>query len=159
MATKAPFYLAGTTPIWRREDNSHLAIGGSDIDGDGIGGRVDGDKYWQPQTSYRPSINSKLVRGFVVPEKYALSFPEKVIGCKARVTLIQKGLRLDFFVHDIGPDEKFGEMTIKGAEDFAACGSSPTNGGTIEPLFLYEWWPGVPGLVDGVPYLLQSLVK
>jgi hypothetical protein len=151
MATRIPYMVIGATPIWKMDDGPYRALAGMDIDGDGIGGRIDGDKYWQPTTSYKPDQDSTKVPGGVLPGIFISSVPGVVLGCRMRMTNTLTGVSLEGFCWDVGPNDKLGEATIFTAK-FLGVAPSPTYGGTQDPIILYEVWPGIaaPG------YTLQS---
>lgn len=74
-----------------------------------------------------------------------------VLGCKARVHC--NGKSVDAVVADIGPRKKIGELSIAAA---AAVGIPPSAraGGEERQVVEYEFWPGVPAVVNGVTYPL-----
>jgi hypothetical protein len=158
MATQSPFYLAGNTPIYDLGGRSYGGLGGMDIDGDGSGGNIENDPYFQPTTTLKHAdgtyVNSRTERGIVVPGRFALAVPGIVIGCKAQVTDVLFGITSPAVVHDIGPDDKFGEATIALA-DFFGINSNPISGGTHQARFFYRIWTDVPSQANGISYPLQ----
>jgi hypothetical protein len=154
MATQAPFWSIGQTPVYKISDGSYLYLAGMDIDGDGSGGNPENDPDFQESTTYQPSQNARTVPGIVIPGILQRSVSGVVIGCKARVTHVLTGFRTDAVAADIGPDDKIGEAFIRTAQ-ILGIPSSPVSGGTQEPLFLYEFWPGIPAVVGGITYNLQ----
>lgn len=74
-----------------------------------------------------------------------------VLGCKARMTNTTTGQSVNAVLADIGPRNKIGELSIAAARAIGIP-HSPRTGGTDEKVIRYEFWPGVPALVDGVIY-------
>lgn len=72
-----------------------------------------------------------------------------VLGCKARISLY--GQAVDAVVADIGPRKKIGELSIAAAKAIGIP-SSARAGGTDLRAVLYELWPGIPAVVNGVTY-------
>lgn len=123
-----------------------------DEDTDGPGGSEEQDRYWQPETTLRyegKSIDSRKVAGVVVP----LWLPRKVrgivMGCQARVTNLATNAIEPAVTYDGGPTTKSGEGST------LLCNRIGAPGGENRPLFLFEIFPGVPAVVDGVLYKLQ----
>lgn len=133
-------------------------IADADIDADGPGGSIHDDPDWQPETSLKhngQSIDSRKVRGIVVPIGIIKGVKGTVLGCKARVTRNSTGVSADAVVYDIGPSRKLGEISIAAAEAIG-IDPSPTHGGEDSyDAVTYELWPSVPAVVDGVQYDLQ----
>lgn len=134
----------------------------ADYDNDADGGdNPDNDRCWQADTSLhfpkRPGgkpIDAEKVPGIVVPGWLVAKVPGIVLGCHGRATNLRNMMWEDAVVHDTGPQNKDGEGTPAlsrrigidpnanhGGEDFAAV--------------LYEFWPDVPAVVDGITYELQ----
>ncbi|MFN7899282.1 MAG: hypothetical protein ACK5N0_06390 [Synechococcaceae cyanobacterium] len=91
-------------------------------------------------------VDAATVPYIVVPPVIIRKTQGVVRGCRARVSLGSKSV--ECVVADQGPSNRIGELSIAAA---AALGlpSSPRNGGTEEPVVLYELWPGkaAPGYV------------
>jgi hypothetical protein len=160
MATIAPWDSVSGNPIWQFNDGSFGWLAGMDIDGDGAGGRQDDDGSYQSETTLKnpdgTSLNSLLDKGIVVPERIALRIPGIVMGCQARVVDVIAGWITPAVAFDTGPDDKLGEATILLAA-FMQVPSSPRTGGTTQPHFFYQIWPGQAALVNGRRYQLQPL--
>ena len=70
------------------------------------------------------------------------------------VTHLLNHLEYEAVVYDVGPADQFGEITPA----LAKCiGVNPSarSGGESRRVVRYEIFPGVPALVDGIPYPLQ----
>jgi hypothetical protein len=158
--TQTPFMLCGTSPIYQMPGGSYRGLGGFDSDSDGVGGNAENDPDFQPTTSLRhadgTSINARIEKGGVMPGKLVRAIPGIVLGCQGRILDVVSGIVSSFVVHDIGPDESFGEGTIALAQ-FMRIPSSPTTGGTHEARFIWEIWPGIPAVVGSMKYALQRL--
>jgi hypothetical protein len=72
-----------------------------------------------------------------------------VLGCKARVTF--RGTSVDAVVADIGPRKKIGELSIAAARA-VGIPHSARSGGEERSIVQYEFWPGVPAVVNGATY-------
>lgn len=134
-------------------------IGDADIDGDGAGGNPEGDRFYQPHTSYRlpngDSLNGRRVPFMVLPPAVFLAVPEIVMGCQGWITYIKTGRRTPVMVGDGGPTFKVGEVSPCAAER-VGMPSSPVNGGEDDySQVIYEFLPGVPAVIDGIHYALQ----
>jgi hypothetical protein len=128
-----------------------------DVDVDGIGGNPEHDKSFQPDTTLHhngKAINPYEVSGVVVPGWLPKAVGPIVLGCKARATNLSTMQSYDAVVHDTGPLRKDGEGTPYLAEKLG-INTNPNTGGEDLPIILYEIFPGVPAVVDGVYYKLQ----
>lgn len=129
-----------------------------DVDCDGSGGNPDHDPCWQPDTTLHHNgvaINPYKVPGVVVPGWLPKIVAGIVHGCKCRVTNLATMQSYDAVCHDDGPLKKDGEGTPYLAEKIGV-NPNPNHGGEDNPILLYEVWPGVPAVVDGVTYALQA---
>lgn len=133
-------------------------IADGDVDGDGPNGNPDHDPTWQPETSLKHnghSIDSYKVPGIVVPPSAEHRVKGIVLGCKARVTNRDNGAVVDAVVYDTGPIKKVGEVSVELAKRLGLP-HNPNTGGTSDfNQLVYEWWPGIPAVVDGETYELQ----
>jgi len=145
-----------TTLIWsvNYPTDKVFYLSDMDEDNDGPNGNPTNDPYWQPETTLKyqgKSIDSFKVAGVVVP----LWLPRKVgpivLGCQARVTNMATGHMEDAVVYDLGPTTKSGEGSN------LLCQRMGVGGGENRPLCMYEIFPGVPAIVDGVSYALQHI--
>lgn len=98
-------------------------------------------------------LDSATVPYIVLPPMAIQGVEGIVRGCKARVTW--RGKSLDAVVGDKGPRTKVGELSIAAAERLGMK-SSPRTGGVTAAEVTYEFWPGVPAVVDGFTYELQA---
>jgi hypothetical protein len=158
MATQAPFVFVGEVPVYLLSDGSLIWLAGADIDGDGTGPNTYGDPDYQNNTTLQwngAGLNAEVDRFIVVPPDIIDAVGGIVMGCQAKVTNVRAGLTFSAVVGDEGPRSKAGEMSIALAEALEIP-SSPTMGGTQEPLVCYQIWPGVPALVNGKQYRLQA---
>jgi len=142
-----------TALIWSSpEANRVFFVADMDEDNDGPGGSLANDPDWQPETSLRhlgTSIDSRKVCGIVVPTWLPRSVGPIVLGCLARVTNLATGHVEPAVVYDLGPTRKSGEGST------LLCKRMGVPGGENRPLFLYEIFPGIPAMVDGITYDLQ----
>lgn len=125
-----------------------------DEDTDGPGGSVEDDPYWKPETSLRPggvSVDSRKVAGAVVPLWLPRAVGPVVLGCQAKVTNLATNQIEPAVTYDLGPTKKSGEGST------LLCNRLGAHGGENRPLFLFEIFPGVPAVVDGVTYELQHI--
>lgn len=137
------------------EDDGHCWMKADldvDVDGDGSS---HGDPYFQPDTTYhlagKPLNADKHCYG-VLPPLLLRAVKGIVLGCLMRITY--KDRTITGFVGDVGPTRKVGEASYRWAE-LLNINPSPISGGVDDAIVLYEWWPGVPGTVDGVAIPLQ----
>jgi hypothetical protein len=77
-----------------------------------------------------------------------------VMGCQARVVNLQTSVSQHGVVGDIGPPDKTGEAAYCLAKIVSPDISH--NIGDGKRIYLYELWPGVPAVVDGKTYKLES---
>lgn len=141
-------------------DDGHVSfLADADIDCDGSGGNPDHDPYFQPDTTLHhrdgTALNAYTESFIVVPPAIVKGVPGIVMGCKARVYYRQTGDITDAVVGDLGPTKKVGELSVHCARK-VNMPSNPNVGGDDDfRMTLYELWPGVPALVDGIQYPLQ----
>jgi Fungal chitosanase of glycosyl hydrolase group 75 len=131
---------------------------GMTIDCDGSGGNPDDDPYYQDDTSLHyngKALNAYEVPFIVVPPFVISCVKPVVMGCMAVVINLGKGLVAQAVVGDCGPQKKIGEASCKCAENVGLDGD-PNHGGTEEKIVRYMIWPGIPAIVDGITYKLQS---
>lgn len=143
-----------TALIWRRLDEQERVFYVSDMDedNDGPNGNPTHDPDWQGETSLQfegKSIDSMTVAGVVVPSWLPNAVHGIVMGCQAMVTNLATGKTEPAVVYDKGPTRKSGEGSN------LLCKRLDAEGGENRPLFVYEIFPGVPAVVDGVTYALQ----
>jgi len=154
--TQPPFATISATPTYKLDNNSYIFLAGADIDGDGCGGNEENDPDFQDTTTYKPDLNSRVVRGFVLPGVLMRAIPEVCIGCQGKVTHVLSGVTSQAVVYDEGPNTRIGEQSIALAA-FFGIDANPVTGGTQQPLFLYQFFPGVAAQVNGVTYQLQPM--
>lgn len=140
--------------IFLRDDGSVVYTAKMAIDGDGTGSSH-GDPDFQPRTSLKLNgefLNADVDKYIVVPPAIIQGVAPIVLGCQAYVSY--KGARVSAVVGDIGPHKKLGEASIATARSLGIP-SSPLTGG-VESGVDYTIMPGVPAVVDGKHYQLQS---
>lgn len=143
--------------IWETSLNKVWFVGNGDIDSDG-GSNPDGDKYYQLDTTLHYNgkpIDAENVAGIVIPGWLPRKVKGIVHGCQGRVTNLDSGQSYPCVVHDDGPLNKDGEMTPYLAKKIGVNPNS-VNGGESRPILMYEFWPGVAAVVEGVTYNLQA---
>ncbi len=144
-----------TALIWQNLSDGHsFFVSDMDEDNDGPGGSTAEDPDWMPETSLKPngeSVDSRKVAGVVVPTWFPKAVGPVVLGCQARVTNLATGQIEPAVVYDLGPTRKSGEGSN------LLCKRIGAKGGENRPLFLFEIFPGVPAVVDGVTYALQPI--
>lgn len=106
-------------------------------------------------TDPRCYVDAETVPFIVVPPQIIHGVAGIVLGCKGRITDTRTGRSVDVVVADSGPRSKDGEASIAAAKALGIAFSART-GGEDRPVFLYECWPGVPAVVNGVTYALQG---
>jgi len=130
------------------------------VDDDGSDNRA-GDKYWQPETSLKHDgkyLDAETVPYVVLPPDIIMAVGPKVLGCRAIVHDPRTGKTIVAVVGDVGPHlihKRLGEISM------AACRGlgippSPINGGEDDSIIEYTIFPGVPAVVNGITYELQS---
>ena len=127
------------------------------IDGDGVGS-PHGDPDFQNRTTLQHkggSLNADVDRYIAIPPQIIAGVKPIVLGSQATVTNTRNGKRCSAVVGDIGPHRNLGEISIACA-DAIGIDSSPTRGGEDAHVVQYVIEPGVPAVVDGVTYQLQS---
>jgi Fungal chitosanase of glycosyl hydrolase group 75 len=155
-----PLLTIAGTPVYQLADGSLIFLSAASVDGDGVG-PSHGDPDWQNATSLKvngQSLNADLVRYLVLPPALIKAVSPLVLGCMVRLTNVRLGLVFYGVVGDTSddrPSRALGEISIAYA---AALGipSSPTTGGTDQPVIAYEIWPGVPAMLSGVTYPLHA---
>ncbi len=146
-----------TALLWRSYDGTNergLFVSDMDQDNDGPGGSTEEDPDWNPETSLKhngESINSHEVSGIVVPTWLPMRVHGTVLGCQAFATNLATGKREPAVVYDLGPTRKSGEGSN------LLCKRLGADGGENRPLFLFEFFPGIPAQVDGITYDLQPI--
>jgi hypothetical protein len=143
------------------EDNRHYYIADVDVDCDGPNGNPDGDPYWQSGTTLQlngHSLDSYKVKGIVLPPGVIRAAKGIVLGCAARITNQATGQQSAAVVYDVGPTRKLGECSVAAANAIGISGNPNTGGADSYDAVLYEFWPGIPAVVDGVTYQLQPFI-
>jgi hypothetical protein len=139
------------------EDESCFATSHMMIDGDGVG-PSHGDPDYQNETSYKPDLNADIDPYFVLPPIVFSSVRPRVLGCRAQIKNKVSGKLIASVVGDQGPAKKLGEASICSAR-LMGVPSSPVTGGDDRVIYEYRWWPGVPAVIDGRVFELQSWRK
>lgn len=149
------------SPCYKWEKNGELKVfwvSDYDNDADGDNNNPDNDPAWQGQTSLKlrgKSLDSYKVPGMVVPGWLPAAVRPIVLGCKGRITDLRTGNSTAVVVYDTGPSAKNGEGSTCAATRLL-INSNPNTGGVDEPVILFECWPGIAALVDGIQYDLQK---
>lgn len=147
-----------TSPILEEDDGKIHFVADLDVDVDGSGSSH-GDPYFQPNTSLHfegKPLNADEDDFIVVPADLPHLVKGIVLGCQARVTNHRNGRTLSCVVGDLGPTTKDGEASRSLALKLGV-NPSPINGGEDFAVILYEFWPGVPAVVNGKHYSLQHV--
>lgn len=123
-----------------------------DVCNDGSG-PSHGDPSHQSQTAYNPTLNADKDKYIVTPPQVRLGVPPVVIGCLGRVTSLDNQKWSWGVVGDVGPDDITGECAYCLAKILNP--KVTHNAGDDRQIYLYEFWPGVPAVVDGKQYKLN----
>jgi hypothetical protein len=124
---------------------------------------VDGSQFWrhdpcgQADTTLHyqgKPIDSGIVRGVVLLPELILAVKPMVLGSLVMVTW--RGKTVDAVVFDVGPHWKFGEGSHALLKALGAPHTLNGSGGIDNPEVKYEVHAGVPAVLDGVTYSLQS---
>lgn len=130
----------------------------ADIDCDGTGGNPHHDPCFQKDTRLHfngQPLHAESVPYVVVPPIVLRRTKGKVLGSRCTVTNLDSGLVTAAVVGDSGPTKKIGELSPAAAEAIGLSGN-PNHGGTSEHIIHYRISVGVPAVVNGVRYELQS---
>jgi hypothetical protein len=140
--------------IWTGWNGSYSCfISNLDVDNDGIG-PSHGDPSYQRQTTYNPYLNADVDQYVVTPPQLRKAVPPVVIGCLCRVTNLRKPERWGWGVcGDVGPSSKTGEASYCLAKILNP--NITYNSGDSNRIYLYEFWPGIPAVVNAKQYKLQ----
>lgn len=146
-------------PVYQHEDGHLSWLSKCAIDNDGSGGNPEHDPAHQDETTLKhrngTSLNAQTESFIVVPPAIVRGVSGIVMGCKARVHYRKTGDICDAVVGDLGPSDKIGEASVKCAK-MLGMNPSPISGGEDGmDQVLFECWPGIPAVVDGVLYPLQ----
>jgi len=143
----------GGVPIFTGWNGQYVVfISDLDICNDGTG-PPHGDPSYQSQTAYNPYLNADRDKYIVTPPQVRLQIPPVVIGCQGRVTNLRTRKWDWGVVGDVGPDYETGECSYCLAKILNP--SISHNSGDDHIIYLYEFWPGVPAVVDGKHYKLN----
>lgn len=129
------------------------------IDGDGSGGNLENDPYFQSDTSLHyqgKALNARKDIYIVVPPQIEKAVKGIVLGCQALVVDTMTGKETDAVVGDTGPRNKIGEMSIACAK-VLGIPSSPISGGENRRDVTYQIYPGVAAEVNGKKYSLHPI--
>jgi hypothetical protein len=125
---------------------------------DGSGGNPYDDPYYQPQTAYYNEgkyLNPYKVPYIVVPPLIVSCVEAVVMGCMGFCCNFETGLTAQAITGDKGPSDEIGEASCAAVER-VGLDPNPNHGGTEEKIIFYCIWPGIPAVVDGITYDLQS---
>jgi hypothetical protein len=126
-----------------------------DICNDGTGPDYD-DPHHQAMVAYYNGgkyLNADKDKYIVTPPQVRKMVPPVVMGCMGRVTNLKTGVRHDGVIGDIGPTNKTGECAYCLAKIINP--KVTHNSGDSNKIYLYEFWPGTPAVVNGIHYKLQ----
>jgi N-acetylmuramoyl-L-alanine amidase len=147
----------GKVTIYEKDDGQYVRfISDLDICNDGSG-PSHGDPSYQSQTAYYNDgefLNADVDKYIVIPPQVRSMVPPTVMGCKGRLTNLKSGVWNDAVTGEIGPSDKTGEAAYCLAKIINP--SITHNAGDKDLHYLYELWPGVPAIVDGKTYKLES---
>lgn len=148
----------GQVTIYARPDGTHVRFTSDlDICNDGSG-PSHGDPHHQSETAYwngGKCLNADVDKYIVIPPQVRAELePNKVMGCRARLTNLSTGTWHDGMCGEIGPDDKTGEAAYCLAKLVNPLVEH--NSGDKNCVYLYELWPDVPATVDGVTYKLEG---
>lgn len=150
----------GPVTIKEKDNGQYIRfISDLDVCNDGSG-PSHGDPYYQSQTAYYSGgidggkyLNADKDKYIVIPPQIRYLVPPTVMGCKARLTNLKTEVTYDAVTGEIGPDDQTGEAA------YCLCKivnpSVTHNSGDKALNYLYELWPGVPAVVEGMTYKLQ----
>lgn len=127
------------------------------IDCDG-GNNPEHDPCWRADTTLHHNdhaIDAETVPYVVTPPLIIAKTHGIVLGCKARVTNTRTGQSAVAVVADIGPRRKLGEISPALAR-LIGVNPNPNHGGEDSHVIRYEFFPGVPAVVNGVTYGLRA---
>jgi len=146
------FLKIGTVQIHSGYDGGYIKfVSDLDICNDGTGPSY-GDPHHQAQTTYRPFLNADVDKYIVTPPQVRTGVKLTVIGCLGRVTHLPSRRWSWGVVGTTGPADKTGECALVLAKVLNPAVTA--NSGDKREDYLYEFWPGVPAVVDGKQYQL-----
>lgn len=120
---------------------------------------LDGNGKFLPASSPFAYVDSWTVPFIVVPPMIISGVAGIVMGCRCVVTNTANGQSVEGVVADGGPPDHLGEISVACAKAIGIpTGTThPANGGGANsPQIQYQLFPGVPAVVNGVTYPLQS---
>jgi len=123
-----------------------------DVCNDGVGPKRPEDPHQQAQTTYRPFLNADLDKYIVIPNKVRLAVKPTVIGCMGRITHLPTRQWSWAVTGTTGPDNKTGEASHILAK--LVFPNARPDFGDKKADYFYEFWPGIPAVVDGKQYQL-----
>lgn len=130
-----------------------------DICNDGSG-PAHGDDYHQSQTAYYSGgcqggkyLNADFDQYIVIPPQIRSMLPGVLMGCLGRLTNKKTGASFPAVTGEIGPDDKTGEAAYCLAKKVNPAISY--NSGDKSLIYLYEFWPDIPAVVNNFTYKLQ----
>jgi hypothetical protein len=126
-----------------------------DICNDGTGPDYN-DPSYQSETAYYNNgkfLNADVDKYIVSPPQIRKGVPPTVMGCMGRVTNLKTSVSHYGVVGEIGPSDKTGEAAYCLAKILNP--SITHNTGDSKRIYLYEFWPGLPAIVDGKHYKLE----
>jgi hypothetical protein len=151
------FLWIGDVDILVGYEGAYLCfISDLDICNDGSGPDYD-DPHHQAQTAYYNDgkfLNADIDKYIVIPPQIRKGVIPAVMGCQGRMTNLGTGQWSAAVTGEIGPDDKTGEAAYCLAKELQP--KITHNSGDSRLIYLYELWPGLPAVVDGKLYKLES---
>jgi hypothetical protein len=152
-----PLVTIGTVTIYSTKKGDYVAfVSDLSICNDGSG-PSHGDPHHQSETAYYNEgkfLNANKDKYIVIPPQVRSMVAPVVMGCKARLTNLVSMLAHDAVTGEIGPDYETGEAAYCLAKIINP--KITHNSGDDRLIYFYELWPGVPAVVDGKTYKLES---
>jgi hypothetical protein len=143
--------------IYTNADGTYIRFTSNlDVCNDGSGPAY-GDPHHQSQTAYYNGgkyLNADVDKYIVTPPQVRKMVPPIVMGCMGRVTNLQTDVNHEGVIGDVGPDDKTGECAYCLAK--IVNPNIDHNHGDLTHNYLYEFWPGIPAVVDGKKYKLEA---
>jgi hypothetical protein len=104
-------------------------------------------------------VDSATVAYISLPELVIDRASGVVMGCRCVVTNSENGASVEGVVADSGSEDHIGEISVASAKALGlpvGHTHEADGGGTTRPVIHYQFFPGTPALVNGVPYPLQA---
>jgi hypothetical protein len=146
----------GGINIFANKDETYIAfVSDLDICNDGSGPAF-GDPYHQSQTAYYNQgkfLSAQKDKYTVIPPQIRSSIAPVIMGCQSRLTNVLSEVGHAAVCGEIGPEDKTGEAAYCLAK--IVNPKITHNSGDKSLIYLYEFWPDTPAVVDGKSYKLE----